>query len=464
MVSRVAFVILPNDRTARLLTEQEKRFWQGQWRRRLDCAQADRNIERYGLVHYESPEVPYTGIYLLGFFRDAGWGIAALDLWDNGQLDCRGDLAQQNIKQVTADVYLFSPFSTNYHIAVRYLRLIKMAHPQALCVVGGHHVSARIEDALADGFDYVVSGQGEDAVQWMAETRFAPCAEVPSGVFWRNGRRQGRPAVTIRPDLDQIPMPAFEVLPGRFRKNYYTRLFTSYGCPFRCAFCSSRIWTGMQPWYKSPKRVSQELALIRRNIAFEEIYIGDETFTVDCMHALSIADLLHAAGVSWGAETRLDLADEATLAQLAQLGCREMDFGLESLDPGILALARKRIDPTLAGEIFRRTREAGLRTHANLMVGLPGETAETARATITQVCSWITKGWITTVDYFITVPYPGTTLFEQRDRFGITIRHEDWPRYREDNMPVYDLATISAEKIYELWLEGMERIVQAYGA
>ena len=69
----------------------------------------------------------------------------------------------------------------------------------------------------------------------------------------------------------------------------------------------------------------------------------------------------------------------------------------------------------------------------------------------------INEGIINTVDYFVTVPYPGTELFINREKFSLTIKTQDWDQYREDSIPVFDLNTLSGAEIFECWKYGLTR-------
>jgi len=117
---------------------------------------------------------------------------------------------------------------------------------------------------------------------------------------------------------------------------------------------------------------------------------------------------------------------------------------------------KKSLEPELAYRVFYETSSRGIRVHANLMVGLPGETMESAIKNIDQVCEWIKEGVINTVDYFIAVPYPGTELFNNPGKFGLSIKTNDWDKYREDDIPVFDSSFMTANQIYECWKQGLK--------
>ncbi len=462
----VTFVLPPFRGATRPPLPEEKRFWEAQWMRRARTAGWDlrgslRADER-GPVTFDQPEVPLGVIHLAPFLRDGGWEVSVLDLWEAGPGSVKSQVVRDALRESESNVFLFSTFTNNYASAVECMRIIKDQRKDAVCVIGGPHVTGWPHEALFDGFDVVVPGEGDAAMIAFAQHGFSRDAwkHVPSARFLERTGAMVHSQPTPGKPIETTPLPAYDLLPPRFRQAYYARLFTALGCPYRCTFCSDVLWTGIKPRIKSAERIAAELALIRKHVQFHEVYVSDETFTVRKDHALMAARTLHEQGIVWGCETRADLVDEQILVQLADYGCVEIDFGIESLAEPVLRLANKRIFSEKVERALRQTSYAGIRTHVNLMVGLPGETELTARETISTVASWIQEGIVSTVDYFVTVPYPGSAIFDQHGRFGIRLRTRDWSRYREDDLPVYDLPTLTAEQIFSLWREGLERLAE----
>jgi radical SAM superfamily enzyme YgiQ (UPF0313 family) len=414
-------------------------------------------------VTYDWPEAPIGALYLSAFLREAGWDVSLLDLWDASQPELDHRAVQRLAVATGSRVFLFSAFTSNYPITAACARAIKEAMPDALCVIGGPHVLGWPHDALTEGFDLVALGEGDETLRALSRLAFdrPRWAEIPGVAFHADtGVVIRTPPLQVKP-YRYGPLPAYDLLPERYRRNYYARLFTAHGCPYRCVFCSHVLWSGMQPRLKPLDRIRAELDLIRRHVSFEELYLGDESFTVYPDHALRVASLLDEQGVAWGCETRVDLGDPRLLTDLARRGCLEIDFGVESLDPLVLARVNKRITREQVLRTLEATHRAGIRAHVNLMLGLPGETAESAESTQESICGLVRDGLISTVDYFVTVPYPGSPIFETPARFGLTLRSHDWSRYREDDLPVFDLEQLTAEQLLALWRRGLDRLAAA---
>ena len=66
---------------------------------------------------------------------------------------------------------------------------------------------------------------------------------------------------------------------------------------------------------------------------------------------------------------------------MRQAGCLQVGFGLESYNQRVLDLMKKGTQVAEVIPILKRFRDAGIRTHLNIMIGFPTETLEEAEET-----------------------------------------------------------------------------------
>ena len=97
--------------------------------------------------------------------------------------------------------------------------------------------------------------------------------------------------------------------------------------------------------------------------------------------------------------------------------------------------------------------EAGIMAKGYFMIGLPGETEETARSTIDMACDLP----LTEAMFSLTTPFPGTALWKEvQDRFTGIPRKELFKRasyyYGSKNVsePMFNLAQLPTERLIEL--------------
>ena len=461
---KVFLVILPRPRLLREPFLYESRFWKAQLRRRRATGRDHSwpTSER-GPAVFDWPEAPLTLLHLGGVLSRTACDVAFLDCASRPKPNELPPGWAEAIDPTDCPILLFSPLTANYDDGLAIARTVKAYCHQAVLIAGGPHVSARPLAAVEDGFDAVVAGFGEEPLRALAASSFdrASWDSVTGLISGRERTFTSRKANWPLPDASLFGLPPYHQLPDRFRANYYARLFTSHGCPYACPFCSGTLWSARTPVKKTLKAIEQELNLIERNIDFKELYVGDEIFTLDTDRALAVAELLGDRGLAWGCETRCDLLNEKLAVSIQDRGCVEIDLGAESFAPSVLARSGKRLSVEAIDTAVRTAGNAGLRVHLNLMLGLPGETRETAKTTLEHATALLHEGAVNTVDYFITVPYPGTPMFESPAKFDLRIRHMDWERYREDDLPVFDYEQLTAEEMFEIWKEGICHLTEA---
>ncbi|MEM4330553.1 MAG: hypothetical protein QW273_00930 [Candidatus Pacearchaeota archaeon] len=63
----------------------------------------------------------------------------------------------------------------------------------------------------------------------------------------------------------------------------------------------------------------------------------------------------------------------------------------------------------------------------------------------------VKRGLIDTFNHVIMVPYPGTPLARNPDKYGIKILTRDWKQYDEYGLPVFESRTIERKEILDLY-------------
>jgi len=86
--------------------------------------------------------------------------------------------------------------------------------------------------------------------------------------------------------------------------------------------------------------------------------------------------------VKWSCNTRVDLVDPDMLQRFKKTGCYMIQFGVESGNQEILDTIGRGYSVEQVKSAFRASKEAGLRTSAFFVLGLPGETDQTIEQSI----------------------------------------------------------------------------------
>lgn len=214
--------------------------------------------------------------------------------------------------------------------------------------------------------------------------------------------------------LDRVPFPARHLLPNEAyscvmsKRHPVTVMISSYGCPFKCAYCD--VGT-IRHQMRSAESVIAEMEECRKRHGIREIWFQDETFTLNPGRVQAICEAIRRKklDVTWSVRTRADLVSPDMLASMKAAGCFKMHFGVESADPDVLSRLGRSMSIERMREAFSWAREAGISTLAFFMIGNPGEDRPALKRSIrfakTIPCDFIQVNKLT--------PCPPSRLYSQ---------------------------------------------------
>ena len=188
-------------------------------------------------------------------------------------------------------------------------------------------------------------------------------------------------------DLDFLPTPDWE-LSERDRQRRYKMIYyeSVRGCPYRCSFCNyPYLFSDTKFRFKSARRMADEWEHYLTRHEIEHITCLDSLFTVPRQRLAEFCRLLleRSLKVKWTCYARADdLADEATAALMKSAGLNQAQIGLESGDQGQLDNMEKACTVESNARAIDNCRKHGITTVVSLIVGFPGETAETLERTL----------------------------------------------------------------------------------
>ncbi len=322
--------------------------------------------------------------------------------------------------------------------AMRYkegLRIAKSAKGEGLTVImGGPHPTFLDEDALMNGVDFVVRGEGEEtAPELLDAVKKGISPYKVNGIsFLNNGGVHRTPDRTPVKDLDTLPLPSRDILPmNSYRtlemgKRSITSMITSRGCPYGCTFCASSEFSGYSWRSRKPEKVVDEIEHIINNYGFNAIAFLDDNFTLNPGRVIAICDEIINRGIDiyWWCFSRADilLRNEGMVKRMAEAGARYIFIGFESGRQEFLEGHKKRTKVSDAKDTISLLRRYGIETHASFIIGGIDETKEMAWNTIRFAKELKPEA----AQFSILTPYPGTKLFEDvKER----IKTYDWDLY-----------------------------------
>lgn len=306
-------------------------------------------------------------------------------------------------------------------------QLIKKHHPEKKVIVGGSAVSSWPEKLFPEiGADAGVLGEGEEALPELisAYENNEDITSIP-GTVLKNGEEViFGPERAVIENLDDIPFPAWDmfdieryittrmVVPGKKRS---MNIIASRGCPFNCTFCYRNF--GRKVRTRSAESVVEEIGFLVKNYNVRHIELQDELFLYSKKNVRAFCELLLRKNIkiTWRALSRANILasfDADIMKLLKRCGNHWIGIGVESGSPEMLKKMNKVILPEQVIQASELCQNAGIKLSGTFLIGYPGETEETVRASV-ELCK---KTGLYYNPFFV-LPYPGTELFSRlRDR------------------------------------------------
>lgn len=369
------------------------------------------------------------------------------------------------IREDRSDVYVIWTVNLSLESDLTAIGMIREHHPHVPVILPGPGATHFVEKALRDKDVYVVRGEPElTMLELLTALEKGESLENIKGISYLDagGRPVNNPPRPLNKELDSLPFPARDLLEGRVYHNPklktgpYTTMFTSRNCPFKCIYCVPSSLTfareieyqrtnpGRKPTigFRSVESVEAEVAQLAAQ-GYKAIGFMDDNFIWNLERTEAICNIMKKYGMVWGCQARVDAITEPIARVLGESGCRYVDLGIESFDPGILEYIRKGITPEDIYRAVALLKKYDVPVKLNVLIGSsPLETRETIRHTLREA----KRLDVDQVMFNIVSPFPGTEYYEICKKNG-WIKGGEYRPTDVQHESILDLPNISAEEM-----------------
>jgi anaerobic magnesium-protoporphyrin IX monomethyl ester cyclase len=407
--------------------------------------------------HQHPPFTPLGLGYLAAVLEKNGYEVDVIDCQASG---IRFEEAKAELSKRQPDVVGLTSTTLTYKSALRIIEIAKEVCPKCLTIIGGVHVTFWDENALKEcpQLDLVVRKEGEITfLELIKKLEAGKSFDDVLGITYRKGKDVARtPDRPYIEDLDSLPFPAHHLWPLDRLKKYGDVMFplmTSRGCVFWCEFCSAVRMFGRKFRMRSAKNVVDEIEYIHKTYGANIFTFYDDAFTVDQARVEEICRELHARNlkVTWDCGTRVDMVTKELLQKMKDAGCIAIWFGVEAGSQQVIDAMGKGFTANRTKQAFKMAKEVGLITVASVVFGFPGETRESAMATVKLVEEIDPDD----IGYYIATPYPGTPMADYVKKMG-WVKVTDFDRY-DTATPIFELPTMSMKEVKKFREEAFHR-------
>jgi len=261
-------------------------------------------------------------------------------------------------------------------------------------------------------------------------------------------------------NLDELPLPAHYLLKNR--KHYTPSVLSGRGCAYSCLYCSTSAFF-QKPRKRSVESIIKEVELLIEDellntYASSRIEFTDDNFAMDGNRVENLCDELIKLNekvnlkekLSWSCVAHIENLNEKLLNKMKAAGCSIIGFGVESGSPKVLKRLNRKYKPSDVIRVTKLCNELKILPVTLFMVGLPGEAKEDLEQTFSLI-----EQIPGSSSFNIFTPFPGTPVFDNPQKYGITILPHS---PEEDNMTQYswiDNGHLNREEIMEAYYKGL---------
>ncbi len=183
-----------------------------------------------------------------------------------------------------------------------------------------------------------------------------------------------------QPFDDNLPFPNYDLFDSFeiFKKHWQSgdwpyAIMTSQGCPYQCIYCAARN----RPWRgRSVENCYQELKQAKEKYGIRTFQILDDCFNLKPERVIKFCQKIKELNLSWYCSNglRVNGFNEKLARAMAEAGCKEVSFGIESIDEVVLENIKKGVNKKMAEEVIRIAKKYFRFVNGFFIIGLPGST------------------------------------------------------------------------------------------
>lgn len=328
-----------------------------------------------------------------------------------------------------------------------------MKHFKKPVVAVGAHATSTFRQHIRDGFDYVAIGEFDFSILDLVKFLDKKIKNLPKSIASKKNLNLKHS--DLIKDLDTLPWPPWDLMPMEMYSDPFclgrnVTVMSSRGCVHNCSFCTIAVFYGKPNCrLRNPVKVCDEIEYLVKTYKPDEVYFDDDSITIFKNHIRALCKEYKKRKFEIPFSCMGDCAvDNKTLEIMADAGCRAFKFGVESFDPEVLKRIPKHITITDVKRVVKKCKKLGMKTHPTFILGLPGETLESAKRTIKEALKLNTD----TLQFSTAMPYPGTRLYKMAEENDWFVT-KDWRSFNGAGGVVLSYPQFSAKEIMDVYKE-----------
>ena len=335
----------------------------------------------------------------------------------------------------------FTCYLWNIERTLWVINRLKERRPDLRVALGGPEITPDNRWVLdRKTLDYAIFGEGEPTLAELLDSlrsRTEPLTAIAG--LWTAAAGALLPERASMPELDAVSSPYLEGILDAADEQMML-LETVRGCRFRCRYCYyPKSHDALA--FLSPAQIAACLHHAEEK-AVSEVVLLDPTLN----QRPDFADFLRGLArgnpqrqFTFSGELRAEGIDAAAAALLAQANFKEVEIGLQSIDPRAQELMGRRTNLKALESGVKALLDAGIEVRLDLILGLPGDTVDSIRRGL----DYLERVHpFSTLQVFHLSILPGTEFRRQAAELGLEFQSR--PPYYVLKTPTLDVQSLRA--------------------
>jgi anaerobic magnesium-protoporphyrin IX monomethyl ester cyclase len=347
---------------------------------------------------------------------DKGYEIETRFLNNVSSEKCMSTL-KRDLQTFQPDIIGISMMTHSRVGAFKFIEYIEEAYPNIKIVIGGMHVSVMYRQLVSHYKNIVcVIGEGEITMGELVERwdNELPIDDVRGIAYYDHEKKETivTPERPLIDDLDILPFPKHDLF--LWEGKTMAGLLTSRGCPYKCNFCVLDAASRRKVRCRSAKNIVDEVEqILTEHPTIDTVWIHDDAFMIIKERTIEFCKEVIRRGVktNFVCSARFRPISREVVMLMKEAGFVHVLFGLESGAESVLKLMKKGLTQKTVRHGLKLFSETGIKATAFLIVGLPGETAETVEESIDFIQELQEIQYLYYDEIGVAGIYPGTELF-----------------------------------------------------
>jgi radical SAM superfamily enzyme YgiQ (UPF0313 family) len=365
------------------------------------------------------PYLPLGILSLATVLHKDGFDVEVLDI-NSLNSDPTFQDVPKAILDRNPDVVGFSAWCNFYLDLTRFAGIVKEHRPHVKVLFGGVQAS-NVDRETIEVFpevDAVVRGECDHNIsRIMASIGDSKSMRRIPGLTFRDGGTIVRtPDSHPVADLNSLPLPNYGLFPAIELLDYIP-IDVGRGCPFKCSYCVSNKMAEGKFRQRTVESVIRIVKKVVADFGAKKLRFEHDLLTLNRKWVLELCDALIQEKLvkPWSCFSRIDTVDDEILSKMAEAGCDQIFYGVETGSPRMQRTLNKKLKLDKAPEVVRKSCELGIRSTCGFIVGFPQERIEDVAQTMRLMLDLDFAGdrGAAVSQIRLLVPFPGSPLYQE---------------------------------------------------